>query len=131
MQRQHPSAQARPKFPVSSYRHETGAWTVRRPLSSTQWACTPSWPTPGAEAKDIEGHRAQDYDRADVYQALANILFARLPQLVAMLGMLGRSMRTGRFAMSNTTVNRDGWGISRGTAAGKFEPCTGNVASLD
>lgn len=83
--------------PVSSYRHENWRMDGPPPLIVNPEAdlhalMAYAW----GEAKDIEGIVLEFLTDADVTaQALANILFARVPQLVAMLEFFADKTRDG------------------------------------
>lgn len=83
--------------PVSSYRHENWRMDGPPPLIVNPEAdlhalMAYAW----GEAKDIEGIVLEFLTDADVTaQALANILFARVPQLVAMLEFFADQTRNG------------------------------------
>lgn len=83
--------------PVSSYRHENWRMDGPPPLIVNPEAdlhalMAYAW----GEAEDIEAIVLEFLTDADVTaQALANILFARLPQLVAMLKFFAEKSREG------------------------------------
>lgn len=90
MQRPAPIGASAAKVSVSSYRHENWRMDGPPPLivnpnADLHALMAYAW----GEARDIEGIVLEFLTDADVTaQALANILFARLPQLVAMLEFL-------------------------------------------